>query len=62
MGRRRRRITASEDELKALEEKSGEGNYSEESAKLPDEIATPGAAPPEDNKTPGGGSKGTTIE
>ncbi len=55
-------ITASEDELKALEEKSGEGNYSEESAKLPDEIATPGAAPPEDNKTPGGGSKGTTIE
>ena len=55
-------ITASEDELKALEENSGEGNYSEESAKLPDEIATPGAAPPEDNKAPGGGSKGTTIE
>lgn len=55
-------ITASKDELKALEEKSGEGNYSEESAKLPDEIATPGAAPPEDNKAPGGGSSGTTIE
>ena len=32
------------------------------SAKLPDEIATPGAPPPEDNKAPGGGSEGTTIE
>jgi len=55
-------ITASENELKALEEKSGEGNYSEESAKLPNEIATPGPAPPEDNKKPGAGSKATTIE
>jgi hypothetical protein len=55
-------ITASENELKSLEEKSGGANYSEESAKLPNEIATPGKAPPEDNKAPGGGTKGTTIE
>jgi hypothetical protein len=55
-------ITASDSELKALEESSEGGNYSEESAKLPNEIATPGPAPPKDNKKPGGGSKGTTIE
>jgi hypothetical protein len=47
---------------KALEELEHGGNYSEESAKLPDEIATGGAPPPEDDKTPGGGSKGTAIE
>lgn len=47
---------------KALEELESGGNYSENSAKLPDEIATEGAPPPEDNKAPGGGSKGTAIE
>jgi hypothetical protein len=52
---------ASESELKELEEQSPE-EYSESSAKLPDEIATPGEPPPTDNKTPGGGSGGTTIE
>ncbi len=54
-------ITASDDELRALEESSGE-NYSESSAKIPNEVAIPGPAPPEDNKAPGGGSSGTTIE
>ena len=52
---------ASEAELKALQEQSPE-EYSESSAKLPDEIATPGAPPPTDSKAPGGGSGGTTIE
>lgn len=52
---------ASEDQLKALQEQTGE-DYSKESAKLPDEIATPGEPPPEDDKAPGGGSGGTTIE
>ncbi len=47
---------------KALEELEDGGNYSENSAKLPDEIATEGAPPPEDSKAPGGGSKGTAIE
>ena len=37
-------------------------DYSEAAAKLPNEIATPGAAPPKDNKAPGGGSEGTAIE
>jgi len=52
---------ASEAQLKELQEQSPE-EYSESSAKLPDEIATPGEPPPTDNKTPGGGSGGTTIE
>jgi len=52
---------ASESELKELENQSPE-EYSESSAKLPDEIATPGEPPPTDNKAPGGGSGGTTIE
>lgn len=52
---------ASEDQLKELQEQSPE-EYSESSAKLPDEIATPGEPPPTDNKAPGGGSGGTTIE
>lgn len=51
----------SDDALQGLEEQSGE-SYSDASSKLPDEIATPGAPPPEDNKAPGGGSGGTTIE
>lgn len=54
-------VTASDDELKALQEQSPE-EYSKSSAKLPDEIATPGAPPPADGKAPGGGSKGTAIE
>lgn len=52
---------ASEDQLEALQEKTGE-EYAEESAKLPDEIATPGEPPPTDKKAPGGGSGGVTLE
>lgn len=53
---------ASDDQLEALQEKTGE-EYAEESAKLPDEIATPGAPPPTDKKAPGGGAGGgVTIE
>ena len=52
-------VEASDDALKELEESP---DYSKESAKLPDEIATGGAPPPEDSKAPGGGSKGTAIE
>jgi hypothetical protein len=52
---------ASDDELQKLQEQSPQ-EYSENSAKLPDEIATGGAPPPEDGKAPGGGSKGTAIE
>lgn len=54
-------ITADEGELEALQGKTGK-EYSEAAADLPDEIATPGAPPPEDSKAPGGGSKGTAIE
>lgn len=52
---------ASDEQLEALQGKTGQ-EYSEESAKLPDEIATPGAPPPTDGKAPGGGSGGTTLE
>jgi hypothetical protein len=52
---------ASDEQLQQLQEQSPQ-EYAENSAKLPDEIATGGAPPPEDNKTPGGGSKGTAIE
>jgi len=54
-------VVASDEALQELEEGSG-ANYSENSAKLPDEIATGGAPPPKDNAAPGGGSKGTAIE
>jgi hypothetical protein len=54
-------VTASDEELKALQEQSPQ-EYSESSAKLPDEIATGGKAPPKDNKDPGGGTAGTTVE
>jgi hypothetical protein len=54
-------ITADDSELEALQGKSPQ-EYSEAAAKLPDEIATEGKPPPEDNKKPGGGSAGTTIE
>lgn len=52
---------ASDAQLQQLQEQSPD-EYAENSAKLPDEIATGGAPPPEDNKAPGGGSKGTAIE
>jgi hypothetical protein len=52
---------ASEQQLEALQGKTGQ-EYAEESAKLPDEIATPGEAPPTDKKAPGGGSGGVTLE
>lgn len=52
---------ASDEQLKELQEQSPQ-EYAENSAKLPDEIATGGEPPPEDNKVPGGGSKGTAIE
>lgn len=52
---------ASEQQLEALQGKTGQ-EYAEESAKLPDEIATPGEAPPPDDKAPGGGSGGVTLE
>lgn len=52
---------ASDEELQNLQEQSPQ-EYAENSAKLPDEIATGGAPPPEDDKAPGGGSKGTAIE
>lgn len=52
---------ASDETLEALQEKTGE-DYAKESAKLPDEIATPGEAPAEDGKAPGGGSGGVTLE
>lgn len=52
---------ASDEDLQKLQEQSPQ-EYSENSAKLPDEIATPGAPPAEDNQAPGGGSKGTAIE
>jgi hypothetical protein len=52
---------ASDEELQQLQEQSPQ-EYAENSAKLPDEIATGGAPPPEDNKAPGGGSAGTAIE
>ena len=52
---------ASDDQLEALQGKTGQ-EYAEESAKLPDEIATPGAPPPTDSKAPGGGSGGVTLE
>ena len=52
---------ASDDALEQLQEGTPE-EKAEHSANLPDEVATGGAPPPEDNKAPGGGSKGTAIE
>jgi hypothetical protein len=52
---------ASDEALQELQEQSPQ-EYAENSAKLPDEIATGGAPPPEDDKAPGGGSKGTAVE
>jgi hypothetical protein len=52
---------ASDEALQQLQEQSPQ-EYSESSAKLPDEIATGGAPPPQDDKAPGGGGKSTAIE
>ncbi|HEU4600263.1 MAG TPA: hypothetical protein VFS26_10965 [Solirubrobacterales bacterium] len=55
-------VEASKDDLEALENSSGE-DYEDTVKKLPDKIATPGAAPPIDkSKAPGGGGGGVTIE
>lgn len=53
-------VTASDNDLEALQEQSPE-DYQRASARLPDTIATPGAAPPTDNKAPGGGSGGGAV-
>lgn len=52
---------ASDQALEQLQEGTPE-EKAERSANLPDEIATGGAPPPEDDKAPGGGSEGTAIE
>lgn len=52
---------ASDQQLQQLQEGTPE-EKAENSANLPDEIAVEGEPPPEDNKAPGGGSKGTAIE
>ncbi len=54
-------VQASTEDLQALENASGD-NYAEQSANLPDTIATPGEPPPVDNEAPGGGSSATTIK
>jgi hypothetical protein len=52
-------VEASDEALKELQESP---DYSKESAKLPNEIATGGEPPPKDDKAPGGGSKATAVE
>lgn len=54
-------VQASTEDLQALENASP-GDYAEQSANLPDTIATPGEAPPVDNEAPGAGSSATTIK
>jgi hypothetical protein len=53
--------TLSPKQLQDLSNQSG-ANYFKKAAKLPKVIATPGKAPPKDNKAPGGGSGGQTIQ
>lgn len=48
-------VQASKEDLQALQNATGE-DYEEIQKKLPPTIATPGKAPPPDNKAPGGGS------
>lgn len=48
-------VQASTDDLEALSNATG-ADYEEAQKKLPPTIATPGEAPPPDNKAPGGGS------
>lgn len=52
---------ADDEALEQLQEGTPE-EKAERSANLPDEVATGGEPPPEDNKAPGGGSAGTAIE
>lgn len=52
---------ANDEALEQLQEGTPE-EKAERSANLPDEVATGGKPPPEDNEAPGGGSKGTAIE
>lgn len=52
---------AGDEALEQLQEGTPE-EKAERSANLPDEVATGGEPPPEDDKAPGGGSKGTAIE
>jgi hypothetical protein len=52
-------VQASKDDLEALDDATGE-DYEEIQKKLPPTIATPGKAPPKDNKPPGGGSGDVT--
>lgn len=47
--------------LESLEDASG-AEYEELQKKLPSEIATPGEAPPKDNKPPGGDAAGDAVE
>ncbi|HTU15452.1 MAG TPA: hypothetical protein VMF31_09655 [Solirubrobacterales bacterium] len=54
-------VEASEDDLKALENATGD-EYQEFQKKLPPTIETPGKAPPKDDKAPGGGSGGEVVE
>jgi hypothetical protein len=53
-------VTASDSDLEALQQQSPE-DYQRASERLPDTIATPGAAPPTDNKAPGGDSGGGAV-
>lgn len=55
-----RAVTASDEDLEALQEQSPEA-YQRASARLPDTIATGGEPPPTDNVEPGGGSGGAVI-
>lgn len=52
-------VEASESDLEELENATGD-EYQEFQKKLPPTIATPGEAPPKDNKAPGGGSSDVT--
>lgn len=53
-------VQASKDDLEALDSATG-AEYEEIQKKLPPTIATPGKAPPKDNKAPGGGSGDVTT-
>ena len=53
-------VHASKDDLQALDKATG-SDYEEIQKKLPPTIATPGKAPPKDNKPAGGGSSGDAV-
>ena len=48
-------VQASDNDLQELQHATGDA-YEEAQKKLPPTIATPGEAPPKDNKAPGGGT------